>query len=104
MPLNKETKPNLNVQLVTGRPKLTQQNYYVSKVGNLRLPFQLLQHWGIRKGATPFSGLLHFTLDPYLIMLSAKQGGIEYHFLSLWYDSTWDWTAVSQIIGEHSTH
>ena len=28
--------------------------------------------------------------DLYLIMLSVKQGGIKYHFLSLWYDSTWD--------------
>ena len=36
-------------------------------------------------------------------MLSVKQGGIKYHFLSLWYDSTWDWTLVSQAIGEHST-
>ena len=35
-------------------------------------------------------------------MLSAKQGGIKYHFLSLWYDSTWDWTQVSRTIGEHS--
>ena len=35
-------------------------------------------------------------------MLSAKQGGIKYHFLSLWYDSTWDWTQVSRAIGEHS--
>ena len=25
-------------------------------------------------------------------------------FLSLWYHSTWDWTLVSQTIGEHSTH
>ena len=25
-------------------------------------------------------GLLHFTLDPYLIMLSDKQGCIKYHF------------------------
>ena len=25
-------------------------------------------------------------------VLSVKQRGIEYHFLSLWYDSTWDWT------------
>ena len=33
-------------------------------------------------------------------MLSVKQGGIKYHFLSLWYDSTWDWTPVSRIIGE----
>ena len=48
--------------------------------------------------------LLHFTLDPYLIMLSAKQGGIKYHFLSFWYDSTWDWTPVFQNIGKHSTH
>ena len=31
-------------------------------------------------GATPFPGLLHFTLDPYLILLSVKQGGIKYHF------------------------
>ena len=35
-------------------------------------------------------------------MLSVKQGGIEYHFKSLWYDSTWDWTQVSRAIGEHS--
>ena len=31
-----------------------------------------------RGGATP--GLLHFILDPYLIMLRVKQGGIKYHF------------------------
>ena len=37
-------------------------------------------------------------------MLSAKQGGILYHFLSLCYDLTWDWTPVSQTIGEHFTH
>ena len=55
-----------------------------------KLPFQMLLHRGVEEGATPFPGLLHFTLDPYLIMLSAKQGSIEYHFLSLWYDSTWD--------------
>ena len=41
-----------------------------------------------RRGeATPFSGLLNFTFGPYLIMLSVKQGGIKYHFLSFWYDS-----------------
>ena len=40
-------------------------------------------------------------LYPYLIMLSVKQSSIKYYFLSLWYDSTWDWTLVSQIIGEH---
>ena len=30
------------------------------------------------------------------------QGGIKYHFLSLWYDSTWDWTQISRAMGEHS--
>ena len=37
-------------------------------------------------------------------MLSVKQGGIKYHFLNLWYDTTWERTLVSQAIGEHSTH
>ena len=54
------------------------------------------------EGSTPFAGLLYFTLDPYFIMLSVKQEGIEYHFLSLLYGSTWDWTPVSRTIGEHS--
>ena len=37
-------------------------------------------------------------------MLSVKQGDIKYHFLSLWYDETWDWTLISLTIGEHSTY
>ena len=37
-------------------------------------------------------------------MLSVKQGGIKYHFLSLWYDSTRDWTQVSRAIGEQSNY
>ena len=62
-------------------------------------PFCLL---GISaQGTTPFPGLLHCTLDPYIIKLSVKQGGIKYHFLSLWYNSTWDWTPVFWAIGEH---
>ena len=65
--------------------------------------FDCLLYQGVGEGATPFPGLLHFTLDSYLIMLSVKQGGIKYHFLSLWYDSSWDWTQVSRAIGEHIT-
>ena len=30
-------------------------------------------------------------------MLSVKQRGIKNHFVSLWYDSTWDWTPVSRV-------
>ena len=36
-------------------------------------------------------------------MLNVKQEGIEYHFKSLWYDVTWDWTQVSQTIGKNPT-
>ena len=64
--------------------------------GNPKAPFSI--------ATTPFPGLLHFTLDTYLILLSVKQGGIKYYFLSLWYDATWDKTQVSRTIGEHSTH
>ena len=55
-----------------------------------RLLFQLLLHRGVGKGTSPFPGLLHFTLDPYLIVMSAEQDSIKYHFLSLWYVSTWN--------------
>ena len=41
-----------------------------------------------RGGHYSFPGLLHFTLNAYLIMLNVKHGGIKYHFLSLSYDST----------------
>ena len=37
-------------------------------------------------------------------MLSVKQVGIKYHFLSFWMDSTSDWTPISRAIGEHSTY
>ena len=37
-------------------------------------------------------------------MVSVKQGGIKYHVFSFWYDLTWDWTLVSQTIGELSTY
>ena len=47
---------------------------------NQRLAFQSLLHCGVREDATAFPGLLHFTLDPYVIMLSAKHGEIKYYF------------------------
>ena len=62
-----------------------------SKVGNLSWgqpegPIFINNYtevYGVREGVTVFPGLIHFTLDPYLIMLSVKQSGIKYHFLSL---------------------
>ena len=67
-------------------------------------PFSIATTLRCRESATLFPGFLHFALDPYLIMLSVKIGGIKCHFLILWYDSTWDWTSVSRTIREYSTH
>ena len=36
-------------------------------------------------------------------MLNVKQE-IKYYFFSLLYYSTWDWTPVTQAIGEHPTN
>ena len=64
--------------------------------GYPKAPFSIATTLACGEGATPFLGLLQFTL----IMLSVKQGGIKYYFLSLWYHSTWDWTPVSWAIVE----
>ena len=46
------------------------------------------QPYSVLVKGTSFPGFLHFTLDAYLIIVSIKQCGIKYHFVSLWYDST----------------
>ena len=69
-----------------------------------KAPFSIATTPGIGEGSTPFPGLLHFTLDTYLIMPSINQGGIKYHFLSLWYDLTWNWTPVPWVIDKHFTY
>ena len=51
-----------------------------------------------------FSILCNAPLYPYLIVLSAKQGSIKHHCMSVWYGSTWDWTPFSWTIGKYSTH
>ena len=62
----------------------THINIYIhkSKTGHRSRgrPFSIATIPRCREGTTPFPGLLHFTLDPYLIMLGVQQGGIKYHF------------------------
>ena len=52
----------------------------VSKVGDQKSPFLIATTLRCRGGGYSFPGLLHFTLDMYLILLSVKQGSIKYHF------------------------
>ena len=58
--------------------------------GNPKASFSIATTPNVGEGATSFPGLLQYTFDTYLIMLSVKQDGIKYYFLSLWYDLTWD--------------
>ena len=58
----------------------------------------------VGEGATPFPGLVHFTLDPYIIMLSIKQGGIKYHFWVFGMTRPGIENPVFRTIGVHSTH
>ena len=55
----------------------------------------------VREGTTPFPGLLHFTVDLYLTMLSVKQGGIKYHFFESFETFggiVWDWFIAKIIL------
>ena len=58
--------------------------------GEPKAPFSVATTPRCRGGHYSFPWIA--PLYPNLIILSAKQGGVKYHFLSLWYDSTWDWT------------
>ena len=51
-----------------------------------------------RESAKPFLGLLYFALFTYLRMMSVKIRSLKYHFLSLWYGATWDWTPIYRAI------
>ena len=75
---------------------------YISKVklatvveGDQKAPFSIATTQGCMGGRYTFPWIAQLTLDPYLIILSVKQGDIKYNFLNLWYDSTWNWTPES---------
>ena len=51
--------------------------------GDQKAPFSIATTPKCRGGPTPFPGLFYFTLDLHFIVLSVKQDGIKYHFLSL---------------------
>ena len=46
--------------------------------GDTKAYFSIATTMKCREGPTVFPGLLHFTLDPYLILLSVKQSSIKY--------------------------
>ena len=56
-------------------------------VGDEKTPFSIAAIARSRGGCYFFPLIAPLTLDLYLTLLSAKQGGIMYLF---WYDLTWD--------------
>ena len=62
--------------------KLFMSMYFVGDDNRERSDSSRFLHRSVGEGASPFPRLLHFTLDLYLIMLSVKQGGIKYYFIT----------------------
>ena len=75
-----------------------------SSQDDLKAPFSISTTPRCRRGRYFFPLIAPLTLDLYLIILGFKQGGLKYHFFSLWYDSAWDWDPVSRVIGKRSNH
>ena len=67
----------------------------------LTVTFWLLDNFSSTGGE--YHSHLLVSVSHHVTILSIKQGGIKYHFLSLWYNSTWDWTPVSRTIDKHSS-
>ena len=61
-----------------------------------RLGLRLATRPRCRDCASPFPGLLLFTLDPHLIILKVKQGGIKYYFWVL--GMTWHGVDIGMMV------
>ena len=55
-------------------------NLVILVEGDTNAPFSIATTPRWRGSTTYFPGLLHFTLDPHLIVQIGEQGGIKYHF------------------------
>ena len=55
---------------------------------NPTVPFSIATTPRCKGWYNSFHCITPHSLNPYLIMLSFKQGGIKYHFLNIWYDLT----------------
>ncbi len=62
------------------KAKIEFMNLSQKYMGSVFFWGHLVLHRGVGEGATPFPGLLHFTLDMYLVLLSVEQGSIKYRF------------------------
>ena len=95
MSLSQELNVELNQNISGEVPRSWSAVYNVSKLATLvegdpKAPFSIATTPMCREGRYSVPWIAPLTLDLYLIMLSVKQGDIDYHFLCLWYDSTWD--------------
>ena len=72
--------------------------------GGMKTPFSIATKLRYKGGHYSFSWIasLYPWYVPYNAVLSKEAPNSI--FFSVWYDSNWDWTPVSQTIGEYSTH
>ena len=70
--------------------------------GDLRAPFSIAITPRCREERNSFRWIA--PLDTFFIVLSVKQGGIKYQFLSLWLDSTGNRNTISRVISKNSAN
>ena len=72
---------NTKVSLHTNTSRKVKSKLATIVEGDPKAPYSIATTLRCRGGRySILPGLLHFTLEPYLIMLSVKQGGIKFHF------------------------
>ena len=71
---------NIYIYIYKERERERERRIDIYIKGDQKAPFLIATTLRYREGAAPFTGLPHFTLDTYPVLLSVKQGGIKYHF------------------------
>ena len=93
---------NSSAQNKTAKHKSKKVKLATLVEGDLKAPFSIATTPRCRGGCYSFPWIA--PLYPWSLPYNADCQARRHFFLSLWYDSTWDWTMVFQTIGKHSTH
>ena len=96
--------PRKNIIILTTNKNLASPLLATRIEGDPKAPPSIATTLRYRRGCYSFPRIS--PLYPWSLPYNAEgyAGGIKYHFLNLWYDSTWEWTQVFRAIGEHSKH
>ena len=88
-------------KLICHKPKLTNKQVYIYVYTHTRTHTHIYIYY-----TEVYRRALLYSIDSSTLPLIRTWvlSGIKYDFLSLWYDSTWDWTPFSRTTGEYPNH